>query len=326
MSSIIADMLVPDKKTPVLETVVMTSGAKVRSTSQASTETPGTPSTQMGTPRTTNYVVPKLKGAAMPNIPASKTHKRHHTEKICDLAHHFGLCEHYAHLLDQARDIGFENVKWPTGFTLFHLAAKRNNKNFLDWLVDNDCREIHAIDDFGKKPIDYACPRKRDTVYPQLEELMSGIPAPKTKEEEHYQAVKNGTYVAKKKEKVKGINMEDVINDMNIAQGDAPMKKPMNIMSHYEVEQALPTDYKKCFKLLSIGWDQMAGKWPKGQTLLHWAARNGKDDICHFLIFEYKADPREEDGAGRNAIYHARIKKHHKLAKKLQNNFKGEMQ
>merc|ERR1712183_552872 len=122
---------------------------------------------------------PKVKGEAMPKLTLEKqaTPVRHKdSNKIFDEAHHFGLCDHYSMLLDKAKEVGFENVKWPTGFTLFHLAAKKNNVQFIDWLKENDCRDIHAIDDFGKKPIDYACPRKKDTVYPHLEELMRDIP------------------------------------------------------------------------------------------------------------------------------------------------------
>lgn len=67
----------------------------------------------------------------------------------------------------------------------------------------------------------------------------------------------------------------------------------------------------------------MEGKWPnQGTTALHWAARNGKEELCHFLVLEYGADPKEEDGSGHDSIYHAKLKRHRKLAKKLLLKFK----
>lgn len=247
--------------------------------------------------------------------------------KIFDEAHHFGLCDHYSMLLDKAKEVGFENVKWPTGFTLFHLAAKKNNKNFIEWLKDNDCGDIHAIDDFGKKPIDYACPYKKDSVFPQLETLMKEVPAAFTPEEIHYQAVKNGTYVPPKKEKKDKIDMSKVMESDFIAEGDTGNNKPTDLITSYEAEQMVPADYKKCFKLLNgVGWAEMKvqGKWPNGISMLHWAARNGKDELCRFLVIEYKADPNEEDACGHSAIYHAKLKKHRKLCKKLITRFRKE--
>jgi len=273
---------------------------------------------------------PKVKGEAMPKLDLQKQTspvRNKDANKIFDEAHHFGLCEHYSMLLDKAKEIGFENVKWPTGFTLFHLAAKKNNKCFIDWLKDNDCRDIHAIDDFGKKPIDYACPHKKDSVHDQLEALMKEIPAINTKEEIHYQAVKNGTYVPKKKKAEEKVDMSKIMENDFIAEGDTGNKKPADLMTQYEAEQTVPSDYKKCFKQLSNGWSEMKaqGKWPNGMSMLHWAARNGKDELCRFLVIEYNADPNEEDASGHSAIYHAKLKKHRKLCKKLITRFRKEM-
>lgn len=275
---------------------------------------------------------PKVKGEAMPKLElqkqASPVRNNRDANKIFDEAHHFGLCEHYGMLLDKAKEIGFENVKWPTGFTLFHLAAKKNNSAFIDWLKYNDLGEIHAIDDFGKKPIDYACPHKKDSVYSQIEKLMREIP-PKmlTEEELKYQAIKNGTYVAPKKEKKDKVDMTKIMESGLIAEGETGNNKPSDLMTLYEAEQMVPADYKKCFKKLGgLPWSEMKVQnlWPNGTSVLHWAARNGKDELCRMLIIEFKADPNEEDACGHSAIYHAKLKKHRKLCKKLITRFRKE--
>lgn len=247
------------------------------------------------------------------------------TQKIIDEAHHFGLCDHYAKLMDTAKEIGFDNVKWPTNFTLFHLAAKKNNARFIEWLVANDFDDLHTIDDFGHKPIDYACPKKRDSVHGILSALMACKTAPDTPEEHKYQAIKAGTWVdpkkLEKKEKKKVNCMAEILQSADIALGDVPnAKKQDNVMSAYEAEMVVPAEYKKCFKTMSNGggWQAMEGHWPhQGTTVLHWAARNGKEELCQFLVLEYGADPRQEDGSGHDAMYHAKLKRHRKLAKKL---------
>lgn len=273
---------------------------------------------------------PKVKGEAMPKLElqkqASPTRNKD-ANKIFDEAHHFGLCEHYGMLLDKAKEVGFQNVKWPTGFTLFHLAAKKNNINFIDWLKDNDLGDIHAIDDFNKKPIDYACPHKKDSVYAQLQAIMDATPAPYTDKEKHYQAVKDGTYVPEKKKKVEKMDIAEVMATMNIAEGNNGNNKPSDLMTSYEAEQAVPADYKKCFKKLGgLPWGEMKVQnlWPNGTSLLHWGARNGKEELCRFLVWEYQADPMEEDACGHSAIYHAKLKKHRKLCKKLITRFRKE--
>jgi ribosomal protein L21 len=271
----------------------------------------------------------KMKGERMPTRETG--HRHHHcekTQKIIDEAHHFGLCPHYAKLLDTAKEIGFANIQWPTNFTLFHLAAKKNNKKFIEWLVRNDFDDLHAIDDFGKKPVDYACAKKRDSVHAILEAMMMCVTAPDTAAEKKYQQIKAGTYVDPEKEKKKEIKkvncMDAVLQSADIALGDVPDAKPSSMMSAYEAETVVPMEYKKCFKKLANGgWSAMDGQWPNnGQSVLHWAARQGKEELCHFLVLEYKADPHQEDGNGHDAMYHAKLKRHRKLAKKLLLKFK----
>merc|ERR1711933_497909 len=132
----------------------------------------------------------KLKGEAQPvyYMPSVRKHKeKEHTEE-----NHFGLCDHYAKLLDKALEVGFGEVHFHCGFTLHHLAAKRNNMELLQFLLAQDVEPVHAIDGFGKKPVDYACSKKRDTVYFMLENIMRHVNAPNTEEERLYQEEKSG--------------------------------------------------------------------------------------------------------------------------------------
>jgi len=285
-----------------------------------------------------DFTTPQVRVATPRVWPRTQTHRsvsevtceasEHHPqspakpEKLFDEAHDFGLCEHYVKLLETAKTVGFENVKWPTGFTLFHLAAKKGNSQFIDWLCSNDCNDLHAIDDFGKKPIDYACKTKKDSVYDQLEHMMNLVEKPNTPEEQKYQAIKNGTWMPETKVKKKQ-DMSKVIDFSQVAPGDVGPVKPQDLMTAHEAELAVPQEYKKCIKVLGNGgWENMAGKWPHDQNVLCWAAKNGKEELCKFLVLECGAPAIEEDGNGRNALYYAKLKKHRNLYKALLTKFK----
>ena len=90
------------------------------------------------------------------------------------------------------------------------------------------------------------------------------------------------------------------------------------MMTDYEVENTLPSEMRKNFKVVAkSGFDNFAGSWTKGESPLHWAAARGKIDVCRMLVVVLKADPEAEDDKGRSAIKCAKVKKHHALAKML---------
>lgn len=272
--------------------------------------------------------IPALKPVSLCQLPKQRGEAQpvHHVqvvkkirERACDEENHFGLCEHYASQLDRALEVGFGNINWHCGFNLHHLAAKRNSMELLQFLLSQDVVPVHAIDEFGKKPIDYACSKKRDTVYYMLESVMRHVPAPDTEAEAEYQDAKNGICkIKKEKSKDTGLkNVAETASMENVAEGAVALKRPADLMSAYEAEQACPPEYAKIAKQLSNGaaWETI--QWPRGTSLLHWAARNGKDELCRYLVFEYRVDTRAEDVCGRSSIYYAKLKKHRKLAKKL---------
>lgn len=262
----------------------------------------------------------KEKGAAQPTLFVPSVKKK---EKDCSEENHFGLCDHYQSLLERAVEYGFSTIKFIGGFTLHHLAAKRNNMEFLHYLLSQNVDSIHAIDEFGKKPVDYACPKKKDTVYYMLEKIIQHVSAPDTEEEKAYQEAKLGIVKEKKIKKSTGPggNIAEDQDMSNVAEGVVALKRPEDLLTAYEAEKMVPPEYQKILKQLNSGGSYENVQWPKGTPLLHWAARAGKDDLCRFLVFEFRVDTRAEDLCGRSAIYHAKLKKHRKLAKKLISNF-----
>merc|ERR1712083_539339 len=60
------------------------------------------------------------------------------------------------------------------------------------------------------------------------------------------------------------------------------------------------------------GWHMM--KWKDGYTMLHWAAQNGHEDLCRYLV-QLGADPAAKDGQDLSPADFARDNGHEKLAR-----------
>ncbi|CAD7953064.1 unnamed protein product [Amoebophrya sp. A120] len=294
---------------------------------------------------------------------ASNKSGRSDGTKIYDEEHDFGLCDFYGKMFRMCKELGFDNENCQQqlahktgGGTFFHYAAKKNNKPLFDYLVLNldetiIKQQVHVIDDFGKKAIDLANPKKKNSLFEEFSALMVSFPAedidfsnPANEQvfakEWKYQLQKNPE-LRKKLEAAKkaqaqsklddGANSNDLLDEKsgmpsNVA-GQEKVIKASDIMSPYEAEELVPAEYKKCFKMLNNqGWKALDNKWPNnGQTVLHYAAKTGKEDLCHFLILHYGADPEQKCHHGHDAAWYAKSKKHRLLAKKLYFRFLKEV-
>merc|ERR1719163_2467191 len=67
--------------------------------------------------------------------------------------------------------------------------------------------------------------------------------------------------------------------------------------------KAIPEAYVKVIdQIEKLGWEKMV--WARGFTLLHWAAKNDRADLCAHFLFQ-KADPNHKDDGGRSAFDYA---------------------
>jgi len=68
----------------------------------------------------------------------------------------------------------------------------------------------------------------------------------------------------------------------------------------------IPKAYVKVIEQIDqIGWDKM--QWARGFTLLHWAARHDRADLCARFMAQ-GADPYHKDDTGKNAFDYARTR------------------
>lgn len=237
----------------------------------------------------------------------------------------FGLSSHYHDKLVQLEENDFrESSRDASGFTLMHLAAKKNNADLINYLYESNAKlELQMVDDFGRKPVDCCNKNMKDSVYNLLLKLMDTVDKDDEMEKK-YEAFKNArkSEIAERKSKKESSKMElkMMMKNPEIAKGEGIKEEHNTGCNMDEVEMMAPPEYKKVCKIVAKGgWNNV--KWPKGQTLLHWAARKGHEDICKYLIFEFDANPTTEDDKGKTPIDMAKLGKHRKLMVALRKKF-----
>jgi len=251
----------------------------------------------------------------------------------------FEINEHWMELFVAA--IANPDVKWVSNYSILHYAVTKSNQTLLDYILESPDSPpqfkhyLHLIDDFGKKPADHAANAKgrisisKEPMFLTLQKAMERHPAPAcgacydAEKEAEYQDIKENGPIHKRKSQ----QLSDSENDGVVIDGSgravpietgASQVDMTNIMTAYEVETEIPADYRKPFKTMSSGsWKSYAGKWPKDENLLHWAAKMGRTEICRYLVLVLNGDPQEENGKGQSAIQVAKTKRHRDLAKCL---------
>ena len=163
-------------------------------------------------------------GSSAVTVSSEKSGSRQLDKYISD---EYGLCEHYHDILKLEEE--HKNTKGSQGgFTIMHLAAKRNNAQLIQHLYDNEETKpyLQHVDDFGRKPIDVCNVKKKDSVAPLLERLMREvpeIPEMQKKQEEIHEKNKLEKAEAKKKKRASvnsagttGSIIDEILNNPNI--------------------------------------------------------------------------------------------------------------
>eukprot|EP00435_Cladocopium_sp_Y103_P032197 s3535_g8.t1 len=74
----------------------------------------------------------------------------------------------------------------------------------------------------------------------------------------------------------------------------------------------IPEAYLRVMQQIDqIGWDKMC--WGRGFTLLHWAAKHDRADLCELFLW-HGADPDHRDESNRSAFDYARLRQPQALA------------
>lgn len=247
---------------------------------------------------------------------------------------YFYIAAHWMDLFNDALQDPDE-ATWISNYTILHYAVTKSNEKLLHYILEApQCPKaffnyLHLIDDFGKKPIDHLANAKgviskaKKPMADYIQKFMDCITVVENDKEKEYQDIKVNGPLHKRKSTANlsdsdsGVIIDSSGKVLQVATGEEEVDLT-NIMTAYEVETLIPTEYKKPFKVVNgSAWKNYTGKWPKDESLLHWAAKMGHTDICRYLVMVLHADAEEEDGKGRTAIQLAKSKKHRELARSL---------
>ncbi|CAE7501080.1 invs [Symbiodinium sp. KB8] len=168
---------------------------------------------------------------------------------------------------------GWHAVNWMEGFTMLHWAAEKGHSDFCRYFVDLNA-DLNAVDSRGRTALQCAVDSKNAEAELVLRELM-GLPQR---------------------------------TDEPGAPCEEPPEMPELVSAAASNQQHLgiPAAYVRVMQQIDlIGWDKM--QWARGFTLLHWAAKHDRADLCELFLW-HGADPEHRDASGHSALDYARLR------------------
>lgn len=174
-------------------------------------------------------------------------------------------------------------MNWKDGYTMLHWAAQKDKPELCRYLIDMDA-DPSGRDAQRRTPLDFAEKHQASQALRILEEHVS----------HHRGSVHqgNGVGAALARASIRpslshGASQDSLEVHSNASSGPKP----------------IPEGYLKVISQIdNLGWDKM--EWARGFTLLHWASKNDRADLCAHFLFR-KADPEHRDHQGKNAIDYA---------------------
>lgn len=228
----------------------------------------------------------------------------------------------YLRVLERVETSGWHTVSWKDGFTMLHWAADHGHSELCRYLVyfgaNLDDRDKH-----GRTPEDCAKHAEKLDTMQVLQELS---------------ITKNSLKVPKASHTVvrasrKSYNHHGSIASQRSSVGSAFLESYAGgtegllvegIDEAAEEAYGIPEPYIKVMEQIDQrGWSRM--NWAKGFTLLHWAAKNNRPELCGRFLNQ-GADPREKDDAGKDALDYAKASNSIAALEVLESGSSSEMQ
>jgi ankyrin repeat protein len=187
--------------------------------------------------------------------------------------------EKYRQVMEQIDSDGWHSIDWSKGFTLLHWAAKTNRadlcRRFLAQNADPSLRD-HS----GRTPLDHAEAKDASEALEVLREALESSRFPGTHQgEAGFRFATHGRY---------DFEQESVAATDEAAKID---------------KDSVPEAYLKIMENIdNNGWETI--QWARGFTLLHWAAKNNRADLCARFLRQ-GADPNSADDKGRTPADYA---------------------
>jgi len=246
----------------------------------------------------------------------------------------------YAEVLELVERDGWDAVNWQKGFTILHWAAQHGKAELCTRLMSLR-GSPYAAAESGKTPIDLA----REAGHSMVVTILQQGAPPEMAGKRKSVAASNRQSVGLNHDSAEALHaslltstrqsialnhqsadalqsslQQGVGSRASVASSPAPAaasssfaNRRVSTVSHLSEASSvstttrrmeIPERYKKVMEQIEeYGWDKM--QWKKGFTLLHWAAKNDRDDLCGKFMFQ-KGDPNQKDDNGMSPIDYAR--------------------
>uniref|UniRef100_A0A7S1F4R2 Uncharacterized protein n=1 Tax=Noctiluca scintillans TaxID=2966 RepID=A0A7S1F4R2_NOCSC len=189
-------------------------------------------------------------------------------------------------LLEQVEIHGWHSVVWKGGFTMLHWAALTGKCDLCRYLMELEA-DPGTLDGRAKTALDYAH-AAGETVRDVVLECME-------KPTTHTVMLSSFTPLRKQGSPVLSRRQSTIASSSDFGLSDAE--------SDVVDRVGLPWMYVELMKQIDdVGWSGM--QWSQGFSLLHWAAKHDRGDLCARLV-ALNADPSAQDDTGRSALDYA---------------------
>jgi len=193
----------------------------------------------------------------------------------------------YLRVLEQVEEQGWQSVTWKDGYTMLHWAAEKGYRDICLYLVELGA-DVNKIDKQARTPVEYAQKNGHIQVVDAFHEIMDR-PNPR-RETVLLSSFGVNPLIRSphRKSTVQEGQGLPTASDNETSDGDSSLGG---------IEQrSIPQSYVKVMdQIYQFGWDKM--QWARGFTLLHWAAKNDRPELCSlFLTQGADAMARDDDG------------------------------
>eukprot|EP00392_Amoebophrya_sp_AT5.2_P010405 g10465.t1 len=258
-----------------------------------------------------------------------------------------GVPDCYITVLRQVETEGWSNMRWQSDYSLLHWAAKKGVRRLVEYLVELKA-DLNVPDRLSQRtPLDYASDfghfeicdflassgalarveRERrsraSSRQPKDSQLYSSPPenrSPTRQKQLERTSGDGGTSTSPTKQQSFPVSSGTSVSAVARLIFSDPdvyrhVEHEQDLRSVFSSEKGLqqvladvPEPYLDAIsQVAKRGWNRM--KWANNFTLLHWAARAGRVELCQYFLVK-GADFRHKDDFHRSALDYARRKTH----------------
>jgi len=207
----------------------------------------------------------------------------------------------YEDVIKVVEERGWHAVNWIEGFTLLHWAAEKGLADFCRYFVALNA-DPNATDSRERTALQCATDsnhRDAELVLRQLMGLEVSDDTRTTSKEPYFRPRSNS----------EGPESSHWPTQSRRATCVQAVRQNL---SQSGSSDGIPEAYLRVMQQIDqIGWDKMC--WGRGFTLLHWAAKHDRADLCELFLW-HGADPDHRDESNRSAFDYARLRQPQALA------------